>query len=182
MNDWLIDNWLVNNWLILICVQCGRCGKSSCSYNQLQTRSADEPMTTFVFCNDCGHRWKFCWTPYTHQHHHHYARARNFCPFPAANMPFLSLLLPLHANLSAFVTNSYKLFNISFKMHFSFYARHFCTVHAISHFTLDTKIHDYQLFRLFVKFLNPFFWWYGMYILWWPIKAKTFVGWFFHVI
>merc|ERR1712228_951842 len=40
--------------------KCGRCGKSSCSYNQLQTRSADEPMTTFVFCNDCGHRWKFC--------------------------------------------------------------------------------------------------------------------------
>jgi len=40
--------------------KCGRCGKSNCSYNQLQTRSADEPMTTFVFCNDCGHRWKFC--------------------------------------------------------------------------------------------------------------------------
>lgn len=40
--------------------KCGRCLKSNCSYNQLQTRSADEPMTTFVFCNDCGHRWKFC--------------------------------------------------------------------------------------------------------------------------
>jgi len=40
--------------------KCGRCGKSDCSYNQLQTRSADEPMTTFVFCNNCGHRWKFC--------------------------------------------------------------------------------------------------------------------------
>ena len=25
---------------------------------QLQTRSADEPMTTFVYCNECGHRWK----------------------------------------------------------------------------------------------------------------------------
>lgn len=35
-----------------------KCGK--CTYNQMQTRSADEPMTTFVFCNDCGNRWKFC--------------------------------------------------------------------------------------------------------------------------
>lgn len=25
---------------------------------QVQTRSADEPMTTFVFCNGCGNRWK----------------------------------------------------------------------------------------------------------------------------
>ena len=24
-------------------------------------RSADEPMTTFVLCNECGKRWKFCW-------------------------------------------------------------------------------------------------------------------------
>lgn len=31
------------------------------SIGQLQTRSSDEPMTTFVFCNDCGNRWKFCW-------------------------------------------------------------------------------------------------------------------------
>lgn len=24
----------------------------------MQTRSADEPMTTFVLCNECGNRWK----------------------------------------------------------------------------------------------------------------------------
>ena len=24
----------------------------------MQTRSADEPMTTFVYCNECGNRWK----------------------------------------------------------------------------------------------------------------------------
>ncbi|PVD22905.1 hypothetical protein C0Q70_16165 [Pomacea canaliculata] len=38
--------------------KCGKCGKSNCTYNQVQTRSADEPMTTFVLCNMCGHRWK----------------------------------------------------------------------------------------------------------------------------
>lgn len=26
----------------------------------MQTRSADEPMTTFVLCNECGNRWKVC--------------------------------------------------------------------------------------------------------------------------
>ncbi|XP_041758172.1 transcription elongation factor A protein 3 isoform X3 [Coregonus clupeaformis] len=40
--------------------QCGKCGKKNCTYNQMQTRSADEPMTTFVLCNECGNRWKFC--------------------------------------------------------------------------------------------------------------------------
>ena len=60
-------------------LKCGKCGKRNCTYNQLQTRfdveivsiisfyisfslsrSADEPMTTFVICNECGNRWKFC--------------------------------------------------------------------------------------------------------------------------
>ncbi|NWY06960.1 TCEA3 protein, partial [Nothoprocta ornata] len=38
--------------------QCGKCKKKNCTYNQVQTRSADEPMTTFVLCNECGNRWK----------------------------------------------------------------------------------------------------------------------------
>lgn len=38
--------------------QCSRCKQRKCSYRQLQTRSADEPMTTFVKCV-CGHAWKF---------------------------------------------------------------------------------------------------------------------------
>lgn len=37
---------------------CGKCKSNRCSYYQLQTRSADEPMTTFVTCIDCGNRWK----------------------------------------------------------------------------------------------------------------------------
>eukprot|EP00063_Salmo_salar_P080857 XP_014055692.1 PREDICTED: serine/arginine repetitive matrix protein 1-like isoform X6 [Salmo salar] len=40
--------------------QCSKCSKKNCTYNQMQTRSADEPMTTFVLCNECGNRWKFC--------------------------------------------------------------------------------------------------------------------------
>jgi len=41
-------------------LKCGKCKGRRCTYNQMQTRSSDEPMTTFAFCNDCGHRWKFC--------------------------------------------------------------------------------------------------------------------------
>jgi transcription elongation factor S-II len=39
---------------------CGKCKKRRCTYYQMQTRSADEPMTTFVRCLECSHRWKFC--------------------------------------------------------------------------------------------------------------------------
>ena len=38
---------------------CYKCHKNKCTYYQLQTRSADEPMTTFVSCLMCGARWKF---------------------------------------------------------------------------------------------------------------------------
>jgi len=38
--------------------KCNKCGKRETTYFQLQTRSADEPMTTFPHCTNCGHRWK----------------------------------------------------------------------------------------------------------------------------
>ncbi|KAK3719124.1 transcription elongation factor TFIIS [Vermiconidia calcicola] len=38
---------------------CGKCKQSKVAYSQAQTRSADEPMTTFCECTVCGHRWKF---------------------------------------------------------------------------------------------------------------------------
>lgn len=37
---------------------CWKCKSKECTYYQLQTRSADEPMTTFVTCLSCGQRWK----------------------------------------------------------------------------------------------------------------------------
>lgn len=40
-------------------LQCKRCKGKNCSYSEMQTRSADEPMTTFAYCLDCGNRWKF---------------------------------------------------------------------------------------------------------------------------
>jgi len=38
--------------------KCRKCHSNKCTYYQMQTRSADEPMTTFVTCIDCGCRWK----------------------------------------------------------------------------------------------------------------------------
>lgn len=43
------------------CFKCQRNdpeNANKCTYYQLQTRSADEPMTTFVTCLNCGCRWK----------------------------------------------------------------------------------------------------------------------------
>jgi transcription elongation factor S-II len=37
---------------------CGRCKSIKTTSTQKQTRSADEPMTVFVLCLNCGKRWK----------------------------------------------------------------------------------------------------------------------------
>ena len=37
---------------------CRKCKGNQCTYYQMQTRSADEPMTTFVTCLLCSSRWK----------------------------------------------------------------------------------------------------------------------------
>lgn len=38
---------------------CKKCKSKKTTYTQVQTRSADEPMTTFVTCLSCEFRWKF---------------------------------------------------------------------------------------------------------------------------
>ena len=36
---------------------CRKCRSKKCTYYELQTRSADEPMTIFCTCNSCGKRF-----------------------------------------------------------------------------------------------------------------------------
>jgi transcription elongation factor S-II len=43
--------------IFMNCSSCKR--KTRCDSYQMQTRSADEPMTTFVTCLECDKRWKF---------------------------------------------------------------------------------------------------------------------------
>ncbi len=38
--------------------KCGRCKQRKCTYYELQTRSADEGMTIFITCVNCGNRWR----------------------------------------------------------------------------------------------------------------------------
>lgn len=38
--------------------RCTRCGKRQCTYYEMQTRSADEPMTQFIRCLNCGKQWR----------------------------------------------------------------------------------------------------------------------------
>lgn len=38
---------------------CGKCGMKKTSSYEMQTRSADEPMTIFATCLCCGNRWRF---------------------------------------------------------------------------------------------------------------------------
>lgn len=38
--------------------KCSRCKSDRTTYFQLQTRSADEPMTTYVTCLNCSKKWK----------------------------------------------------------------------------------------------------------------------------
>ena len=38
---------------------CKKCKLSNCEVTQKQTRSADEPATTFVTCLECGYKYRF---------------------------------------------------------------------------------------------------------------------------
>lgn len=48
-----------NNMATTDAHQCRKCKEFKCYIYQQQTRSADEPMTTFVTCAVCGNKWKF---------------------------------------------------------------------------------------------------------------------------
>ena len=38
--------------------KCPKCKFRKTTYYSMQTRSADEPMTNFITCLNCNHRWK----------------------------------------------------------------------------------------------------------------------------
>tara|TARA_B110000037_G_scaffold221297_1_gene291672 strand:- start:1445 stop:1960 length:516 start_codon:yes stop_codon:yes gene_type:complete len=38
--------------------KCGKCRGYKTTFYQMQTRSADEPMTVFITCHTCDRRWK----------------------------------------------------------------------------------------------------------------------------
>ena len=38
--------------------KCKRCKSHKTTYYEMQTRSADEPMTVFITCHNCDSRWK----------------------------------------------------------------------------------------------------------------------------
>jgi DNA-directed RNA polymerase subunit M/transcription elongation factor TFIIS len=48
-----------NNQATSAVFQCKKCKKRRCMVTQRQTRSADEPATTFVSCMECGNEWSF---------------------------------------------------------------------------------------------------------------------------
>lgn len=39
-------------------ILCFKCKSHEIEFFQLQTRRADEPMTTFFRCRNCGNRWR----------------------------------------------------------------------------------------------------------------------------
>eukprot|EP01012_Entosiphon_sulcatum_P008255 TRINITY_DN1441_c0_g1_i1.p3 TRINITY_DN1441_c0_g1~~TRINITY_DN1441_c0_g1_i1.p3 ORF type:complete len:106 (+),score=27.06 TRINITY_DN1441_c0_g1_i1:136-453(+) len=48
------------NWGATTKVKCHKreCDSDEAYFHQMQTRSADEPMTTFYKCKKCGEQWK----------------------------------------------------------------------------------------------------------------------------
>jgi DNA-directed RNA polymerase subunit M/transcription elongation factor TFIIS len=53
------QRWLEGNKSIATTqFKCNRCHKRECTYYEMQIRSADEPMTKFINCLNCGKRWR----------------------------------------------------------------------------------------------------------------------------
>jgi DNA-directed RNA polymerase subunit M/transcription elongation factor TFIIS len=47
-----------NNMATTTAYKCRKCGERKCTDHQMQSRSADEPMTIFVECQNCFHHFR----------------------------------------------------------------------------------------------------------------------------
>jgi DNA-directed RNA polymerase subunit M/transcription elongation factor TFIIS len=54
-----LEEYRKNNRATSNAFKCKKCGESKCQVTQKQTRSGDEPATTFVTCMECGFMFKF---------------------------------------------------------------------------------------------------------------------------
>jgi DNA-directed RNA polymerase subunit M/transcription elongation factor TFIIS len=54
-----LEEYRKNNQATSNAYKCKKCGETKCQVTQKQTRSGDEPATTFVNCMECGFLFKF---------------------------------------------------------------------------------------------------------------------------
>jgi DNA-directed RNA polymerase subunit M/transcription elongation factor TFIIS len=54
-----LEEYRKNNQATSDAFKCKKCGERKCQVTQKQTRSGDEPATTFVECIECGYMFKF---------------------------------------------------------------------------------------------------------------------------
>jgi DNA-directed RNA polymerase subunit M/transcription elongation factor TFIIS len=54
-----LEEYRRNNQATSNAFKCKKCGERRCQVTQKQTRSGDEPATTYVECMECGYTFKF---------------------------------------------------------------------------------------------------------------------------
>ena len=54
-----LEEFRKNNQATSNAFTCKKCGEKKCQVTQKQTRSGDEPATTYVTCMECGYLFKF---------------------------------------------------------------------------------------------------------------------------
>ena len=53
-SDWIEKHAKVTSGVY----KCRKCGGNKTTQFEMQTRSADEPMTLFIHCVNCGNQWR----------------------------------------------------------------------------------------------------------------------------
>ena len=53
-----LEEYNKNNKASTDIFKCSKCKKRKCKVEEKQVRAGDEPATTFVECQECGHQWR----------------------------------------------------------------------------------------------------------------------------